>query len=78
MVDFDYRQSILTIDSRFWAVSAEGGRKKKREKKIWSPMLLFAPAIHRMRAISSPRAGRRNVSPRGEKEQGYVVPFFIF
>ncbi|RWW46908.1 hypothetical protein BHE74_00047134 [Ensete ventricosum] len=49
------------------------GRKKKREKKnlesrCSSLALSIAHAIRRPRAISSPRAGRRNVSLRGENE----------
>ncbi|RRT66603.1 hypothetical protein B296_00026559 [Ensete ventricosum] len=55
--------------------------KKKREKKGENlesgaalPIL-----IRRPRAISSPRAGRRNVSLCGEKEQGDVtLCFFTF
>ncbi|RZR98659.1 hypothetical protein BHM03_00028075 [Ensete ventricosum] len=61
--------------------------KKKREKKNYesccsSPVLSItrgqriAHAICRLRAISSPHAGRSNVSPRGEKERGPL--FFIF
>ncbi|RZR75942.1 hypothetical protein BHM03_00000527 [Ensete ventricosum] len=32
-VDFDCWRPISIVSGRFWAVSAEGGRKKKREKK---------------------------------------------
>ncbi|RRT40127.1 hypothetical protein B296_00053364 [Ensete ventricosum] len=54
--------------SRFWAVSAKEGRKKKREKKN----LEFGVAL-RMRDPSLASdffacAGRINVSPCGEKE----------
>ncbi|RWW68987.1 hypothetical protein BHE74_00023446 [Ensete ventricosum] len=41
-------------------------RDKKREKKIRG--VLFARAIRHPWAVSSPCAGRRKVSPRGEKE----------
>ncbi|RRT82399.1 hypothetical protein B296_00007091 [Ensete ventricosum] len=34
------------------------------------PGVLFAREIHRPKAISSPHTGRRNVSPREEKERG--------
>ncbi|RZR98590.1 hypothetical protein BHM03_00027977 [Ensete ventricosum] len=56
-------------------VSAEGERKKKREKKnleshCSSPVLSIARTIRHPQAISSPRAGRRNVSPCEEKERG--------
>ncbi|RWW20377.1 hypothetical protein BHE74_00024219 [Ensete ventricosum] len=47
----------------------EGERRSGRRKTL-SLTLLFSRAIRCLRAISSPRAGRRNVSPRGEKERG--------
>ncbi|RZR91835.1 hypothetical protein BHM03_00020019, partial [Ensete ventricosum] len=64
MVDFDRRRLISSDIS-------EGGRNKKREKKrrTWR----FLQLIRRPQAISSLRTGRRNVSSRGEKEQGDVV-----
>ncbi|RRT43055.1 hypothetical protein B296_00046329 [Ensete ventricosum] len=62
-------------------VSAEGERKKKREKKnleshCSSPVLSIARTIRHPQAISSPRAGRRNVSPSEEKERG-DIRFYI-
>ncbi|RZS01291.1 hypothetical protein BHM03_00031128 [Ensete ventricosum] len=47
----------LTIVSQFQEVAAERRRKKKREKNLSS-------LIRRPQAISSPRAGRRNISDR--------------
>ncbi|RWW02739.1 hypothetical protein GW17_00034156 [Ensete ventricosum] len=73
------RNRSVTVD--FWMVLVERERKKKREKKnlesrYSSPALSVARVIHclerflRRRMISSPRVGRINVFPRGEKERG--------
>ncbi|RWW32991.1 hypothetical protein GW17_00002310 [Ensete ventricosum] len=60
MVDFNRR----------WPISCginKGGRKKREKKRrTWR---FFRP-IRCLRAISSSRAGRRNVSPHGVKERG--------
>ncbi|RWW06671.1 hypothetical protein GW17_00029985 [Ensete ventricosum] len=78
-------EGLLTGTGEEQAISTEGRRKKKREKKTWSPLCPPSSAgkespsrsiAHRQflrrRAISS-RAGRRNVSPPGEKERGDVL-----
>ncbi|RRT55507.1 hypothetical protein B296_00048398, partial [Ensete ventricosum] len=49
------------------------GERKRGRRKTWSSALLFAHTIRRPLAISSPRVGRRNVPPRGEKERGDVT-----
>ncbi|RRT80367.1 hypothetical protein B296_00012233 [Ensete ventricosum] len=54
------------------------GRRRRGRRKTCSPVLLFAHTICRPRAISSPRAGRRNVSPHGEKERGDVITHLRF
>ncbi|RWV80037.1 hypothetical protein GW17_00058744 [Ensete ventricosum] len=68
-VDFDHRRPLSGDNDRFRAASAEGGRKKKwekkkrerkRQKKNLESALLFPYAIYRPWAISSPRVGRRN------------------
>ncbi|RWW11710.1 hypothetical protein GW17_00024658 [Ensete ventricosum] len=51
------------------------GREKEEEGEekpgvLSSRRQRIARAIRHPRAISSPREGRRNVSPRGEKERG--------
>ncbi|RZR95275.1 hypothetical protein BHM03_00024102 [Ensete ventricosum] len=75
--------SISTVDSRFWAVSTEGGRKKKRGKKYLESMLLFAHAIHRLRDplplgnFFSPRGEKKRLPPWGEGTRRHVI-YIVF
>ncbi|RWW11244.1 hypothetical protein GW17_00025157 [Ensete ventricosum] len=55
--------------ARYRVVSSIGAVSKKREKKKREKINLESDVALRPRAISSPLAGRRNVSPCGEKER---------
>ncbi|RWW12311.1 hypothetical protein GW17_00024027 [Ensete ventricosum] len=72
MVDFDRRRSLSGSSSRFRLSAIDFGREKEEGEEKGNLESGAARAIHRSRAISSPRAGRRNVSPCGDKEQGDV------
>ncbi|RWW38522.1 hypothetical protein BHE74_00056236 [Ensete ventricosum] len=52
-VDFDRRRSLSGDNGRFRVVSADGGRKKRREKKRENLESSTAPLIRRSWVISS-------------------------
>ncbi|RWW43158.1 hypothetical protein BHE74_00051215, partial [Ensete ventricosum] len=71
----EYSHISMNFDdvSYLFTVPCRAASRRRGRRKTWSSVLLFARAICRPRAISSPCVGRRNVSPRGEKEQGDIV-----
>ncbi|RZR72203.1 hypothetical protein BHM03_00011161 [Ensete ventricosum] len=66
------RFPLLVVD--FGRYQPSEGERRSGRRKTWSSALLFARVIcrSRLRVISSPCAGRRNVSPHREKERGDV------
>ncbi|RWW50517.1 hypothetical protein BHE74_00043212 [Ensete ventricosum] len=57
------------LSANFGSISR--GREKEEEEEEKSGVL-FAHVIRHLRVISSPRMGRRNISPCGEKERDDV------
>ncbi|RWW51883.1 hypothetical protein BHE74_00041730, partial [Ensete ventricosum] len=81
-IDFNCRWPLSSGNGRFDHCQSSGGNGRfrpsaadfmryegeRRKGRTWNPTLLSRSL--RPRAISSPYTGRRNVSPRVEKEQG--------
>ncbi|RWW78711.1 hypothetical protein BHE74_00013080 [Ensete ventricosum] len=63
---------VVTIDFERRRYQLREGERRRGRRKTWSPAMLLARAIRCPRAIYSPRARRRNVSPCGEKERGNI------